>query len=557
MLRIRLLWLALGFAAVLSAACVDEIPRAAQESPASTTPAGSSPQADQGDQAEPTAPATTERSDAAEDSRPIRTDIYSYRSVRQFADRMLEVLAAERVWCDEQPEVAALRAMLDDHDENEIWRSLLVPAEGEDLRAVRIIAEATAEARGIQMQELPPIYLISRTSLRHHACLFEEIWEDPTDEDEDWTVGRPARRLAILLGQDVEDYGDLEQSWLSATLAWGWYGEIPDADELEPGEDGAGEVILVSSPSMPSAFVDVISHELVHYLQDQWTGWRLHDWYRDVETTDQLQALRWVVEGDASLNELYAHELPLFELLADIAWGPERHAEIALWRRAYAALTPQDSENLFAAYDQGRSVLAELRAKGGQEAIDALLLDPPESTEQLIHPQKLSTDEQPIALVDLQRLREEIFPERDWKEPIVDRMGEQWLHSLILTATRFRTLAKSTAAGWGSDQMVLWQSQDGSVEVVTWQIVFDHVGHHREGMIGLRSWFYSHTEDEAIAAPDNPTNLHHWDGPSGAARLILRPRGVWLVAANDPTLVEEVADGILSRTWTNYWSTPQ
>jgi len=473
--------------------------------------------------------------------------------VRRFADRMLEVLAAERVWCDEQVEVDALRAMLDDHDKEHIWRSLLVPAAGEDLRAVRIIAEATAQVRGIPMQELPPVFLISRTSLRHHACLFEEIWEDPTDEDRDWTVGRPASRLAILLGQDVEDYSDLEQSWLSATLAWGWYGEIPDADELEPGADGVGEVIIVSRPSMPAVFVDVISHELVHFLQDQWTGWRLHDWYRDVETTDQLQALRWVVEGDASLNELYLLNAPLSDLLADFEWGPERNAELALWYRAYHALTPQDSENLFAAYDQGRSVLAALREDRGQEAIDALLLDPPESTEQLLHPEKLRLDEQPVELVDLERLRTEIFPEADWSEPIVDRMGEQWLNTLILTTTRFTTLARAVATGWGSDQMALWQSQDGSTEVVTWQVVFDHDAHHREAVNGLRGWFYSHSALEAVPDQDDPANLHKWDGPNGAARLVIRPHSVWVVAADSPALADRVAEGIRSRAWTNYW----
>ena len=550
MLLVRLL-LWLGLAAVLSTACVDEIPNASQELPTSATPEEAAPQADRAGQAveEATAP-----DDGSEDDQPNRTDFYSYRSVRRFADRMLEVLAAERVWCDEQDEVAALRAMLDDHDKEHIWRSLLAPAKGEDLLAVRIIAEATAEARGTPMQELPPVYLISRTSLRHHACLFEEIWEDPTDEDQDWTVGRPASRLAILLGQEVEDYGRLEQSWLSATLAWGWYGEVPEADELEPGEDGVGEVIIVSSPSMPAVFVDVISHEFVHFLQDQWTGWRLHDWYRDVESTDQLQALRWVVEGDASLNELYAYELPLLELLAEVDWGPEQHAELALWRRAYHALTPQVSENLFAAYHQGSSVLAALREKGGQEAIDALLLDPPESTEQLMHSKTFASDERPIELVDLQRLREELFPESEWNEPIVDRMGEQWLLSLILSTTRKSVLARTAAAGWGSDQMVLWQSRDGATDVVTWQIVFDDEWQHIEGTHALRRWLYAHSEDEARADSHNPTSLYRWEGPSGSVRLVVRSNGAWLVAANDAAHANRVADGILNRVWTDYWS---
>lgn len=528
--------LVLGVAAI-AIACVDEIPVSTPPDPSSVQ---SGPQ-----QAQP------EQQSAAA---PLRNDIYTYRNVRHFADDMLNVLAEERVWCDKQPEVAELRDKLADHEPEGVWRSLLIPAQGEDLRAVKIIAEAAAEARGIPLHELPPVFLVSRTSLRHFACLTEEIWEDPTDEDDDWVVGRPASRLAILLGQNVEDYGDMEQSWLSATLAWGWYGEIPDADELEPGEDGVGEVVIVSKPPMPAVFVGVISHEFVHFLQDQWTGWRLHDWYRDSETTDELQALRWVVEGDATLNELYGEDSPLLELLTDIKWGPEENSEYDLWYRAYEALTPQVSENLFAAYDQGSSVLAALRAERGQAAIDALLLDPPESTEQLMHPEKLANAEQPLELVDLQQLRDELFPETDWNDPIVDRMGEQWLQTLILTGTRFTTLARNTAAGWGSDQMVLWQSQDGSAEVVTWQIVFDNVGHHREGLMGLRTWFYSHTENEALADPNNSISLHRWDGPTGSVRLAIEPHAVWLVAANDPALADEIAEGILSRVWTNYWS---
>ena len=530
--------LALAIAAI-ALACTDDIPIWTPPEPAPIQPEPQQVQAGQ------------QLADA-----PLRSDIYSYRNVRHFADAMLETLAQERLWCDEQPEVSDLRAQLEEQEPEDLWRDLLIPAEGEDLRAVEIIARATAEARGIELQELPPVFLVSRASIRQWACLTEDIWEDASDEEDedDWTVGRPASRLAILLGQNVEDYGDLEQSWMSATLAWGWYGEIEDAHELEPGEDGVGEVVIVSAPPIPAIFVGVISHELVHFLQEQWTGWRLHDWYRDAETTDELEALRWVVEGDATLNELYGEELPLLELLADIQWGPEENAEYDLWYRAFEALTPQDSENLFAAYDQGSNVMAALRAEGGQAAIDALLLDPPESTEQILHPEKLHSDEQPIDLIDLQRLRDELFPETEWNEPIVDRMGEQWLQTFILTATRFSTLARNTAEGWGSDQMVLWQSQDGSAEVVTWQVVFDHRGDQREGVIGLRSWFYSHTEDEAQRDLDDPADLHRWDGPTGAARLIIRPHAVWIVAANDSTLADRVAAGILSRVWTNYWT---
>ena len=530
----------------LLVACSDDIPEAQQEQvgPAST----------QSEHAQQTAIRQTVSERPADPDRPREGSevyLYSYRHTLAFARVMAKTLDAERLWCEEQPAVAELRARLEVEEPEDIWRSLLIPAAGEDLRAIELIAEATAEARGISLTEMPAVYLVSRTTLRQWACLTEEIWEDPTDEDHDWTVGRPAGRLAMLIGQDVEEYGDLEQSWLSATLAWGWYGEIPDADELEPGQDGPGLVVIVSRPPMPAAFVGVISHELVHFLQDQWTDWRLHDWYRDSQTTDELQALRWVVEGDATLNELYGEDAPLIELLADIEWGPEENSESDLWYRAYDALSPQDSENLFAAYDQGSDVLATLRHERGQEAIDALLLNPPESSEQLIHPEKLEADEQPIELTDLGRLREEVLPASEWEEPIVDRMGEQWLHSLIATASKNPRVASAAASGWGSDEMALWRSQDGETEVVTWQVVFDDPWEHREGVSGLRRWFFSHTANEAEAVYPNVLS---WNGPGGAARLITRPNAVWLVVATEPNIADSVASGIRTRFWTNYWA---
>ena len=521
-------------------ACADQIPTAEPlELPAEAQEVPSSVEPDVAGSRDP--------------DRPVTRDFYSYKHVRIFANLMLETLEQEKTWCDEQPEVTELRDMLSDHEAEDVWRSLLIPAGEQDLSAVRIIAEATADARGIPMQELPPVFLISRTSLRHYACLTDEVWEDESDEDEDSTIGRPASRLALLIGQDVEDYGEKEQNWLSATLYWGWYGEIEDADELEAGEDGVGQVVIVSAAPMPASFVGTISHELVHFLQDQWTDWRLHDWYRDSQTTDELEALRWVVEGDATLNELYTDVSPLLELLAGIEWGPDEHSEYDLWYRAYEALAPEDSASLYAAYEQGSDALAALRAEHGQSAIDQLLLDPPESSEQLIHAEKLDSDEQPYNLRDLTRLRAEIFTAGEWDEPIVDRMGEQWLRSLISVASKRPDIARKASTGWGSDQMALWQSEDGETVVVTWQVVFDNAEEHRQGVSGLRRWFYSHTANEAEPVY---ANMLSWDGPTGAARLITRPNAVWLVASNDPEIADEVAADIRSTTWTHYWSRP-
>ncbi len=146
----------------------------------------------------------------------------------------------------------------------------------------------------------------------------------------------------------------------------------------------------------------------------------------------------------------------------------------------------------------------------------------------MLHAEKLANDEQPISLVDLERLRDELLPAEQWNAPIVDRMGEHWLRSLIGTASKRPGIARTAAAGWGSDQMALWRSTDGEAEVVTWQFVFDDPQEHREGLSGMRRWFFSHTANEAEAVF---ANMLSWDGPAGAARLVTRPRAGWLVSA--------------------------
>ena len=49
--------------------------------------------------------------------------LYSYRHTLAFARVMAKTLDAERLWCDEQPTVAELRARLEVEEPEDIWRS--------------------------------------------------------------------------------------------------------------------------------------------------------------------------------------------------------------------------------------------------------------------------------------------------------------------------------------------------------------------------------------------------------------------------------------------------
>ena len=477
--------------------------------------------------------------------------LYHYRAIQEQAEAAIALLNAENEWCNRDRKVGELRAMLQEHDPETVTRSLYVEAEGDDLRAVELIADTVSRVRSVDFEQLPPIYLISRSDLRRTGCLYQAFEEHEASEaDAQSNAVAAVDRLELLLGQQVAGYGSAEQQQLNATLYAGWYGDPHGVDDLRPDHGGVGEIVLVSRPMIPRQLIQTIAHELVHFLQDVLLGWQLNDLDDMAETTDQLEALRWVIEGDATLHERFAGLLSQSQSLSDIEWGPATHLEFDLARRAINLLNPLQQAAIYDAYEQGSQVLGELLVADGRSAINQLLYRPPISTEQLLHPDRLASEEQPIALRDLPQLQELAFPTDRWEPPVTDRMGEHYLRALIGSSTPRRLEVNDAATGWGSDQLAWWQSLDADSEAVTWQIVFDTPEDLAEGASALRTWFYSYSVNEAERTR---RNVLSWDGPYGYARLISGAEAVWLIVANDQSVANRVANSVRSAEWTNYW----
>jgi hypothetical protein len=213
-----------------------------------------------------------------------------------------------------------------------------------------------------------------------------------------------------------------------------------------------------------SAVEPTLLHELGHALQDQLFDLKGKLSYRPGES-DRVAAYQTLAEGDA--NEA------MFAAMGTVAPNPGllRKAMLAeLWVGQLGKGTPSVLlESLVTPYVDGGALVGGLRDRGGWSAVDAVWRAPPDTTEQLLHADKLKRREPAKAVAPLP-----LGPYADWKVALDDVMGEQALR-VVVTDWSSAAEAAVTAAGWGGDRWVVLEKVDASERQVAfaWKIAFD------------------------------------------------------------------------------------
>jgi hypothetical protein len=213
----------------------------------------------------------------------------------------------------------------------------------------------------------------------------------------------------------------------------------------------------------------VIAHELTHALADQ--NYDLDKMQKVVEADDdRSMALSSLIEGEATLAMIGAQmddwdgsqvcAIPSADLdrsfslmmpFMSMAGGASlREAPVIL------------SESLIFPYLRGMVFCASLTNKGGWKSLDEAYQDPPQSTEQILHPEKYRDQPDPPTMIDLGRLE----PGEGWAEVGRNVIGEMQLAVLLR-----RHGGKPIAAGWDGDRFAVFDGKDGKLAVVwlsTW-----------------------------------------------------------------------------------------
>jgi hypothetical protein len=265
-----------------------------------------------------------------------------------------------------------------------------------------------------------------------------------------------------------------------------------------------------SEPSARDLSGLVLVHEYVHALQDQHLG--LGEAHRVDRTIDAENAFASLVEGDATLamlgwvvdraggrlSALTRDPAILRQLMrsAPGAFGPELDAAPPIVR------VP-----LLSRYVHGVIYCAYLHSRGGFRRLNDAFRNPPESTEQILHPERFVRGDHPeaVLLPELPELEAAGFAVHD-----EDTLGELETSVYFAQGTDQDRL-EHAAEGWGGDRIRVYRRGDETA--VVWFTTWDDVREALEAEAAARR------VADAVPAPRRSNHLVH---RNGRAVLILR-----------------------------------
>ena len=141
------------------------------------------------------------------------------------------------------------------------------------------------------------------------------------------------------------------------------------------------------------------------------------------------------------------------------------------------SLAPILQRELLFPYLDGQGFVEHIHAGGGWAAVDAAWLDPPRSTEQVMHPERYP-DDLPVAL-ELPDVAALLGP--GWTAGYVTTMGELRIGVFVADDEPFtmadlvlgaKLPSAAAADGWGGDRIVTADGPDGAW-TVAWQTAWD------------------------------------------------------------------------------------
>lgn len=207
----------------------------------------------------------------------------------------------------------------------------------------------------------------------------------------------------------------------------------------------------------------LMAHELVHTYQDQTLPIGVFEALLATDTVDDLSVLQLTFEGHAEFVGLAAYlsgqGVPLQSLSAEVFDpGPARI------QNPTASLL----------YERGALAMLSAFERGGLAAVDALLRDPPLSSEQLLHPCKLGTDAPTnIAIPTLPGA----------KAGPSTTVGELALRNLLAARILDEALLSEATTGWDGDRLTWYETPQGTMLV--WRSIWDRPADVEQLLVAL------------------------------------------------------------------------
>jgi hypothetical protein len=285
----------------------------------------------------------------------------------------------------------------------------------------------------------------------------------------------------------------------------------------------------------------VMAHELTHALQDQHFNLKRFEKWPDGDSDAELAA-HALIEGDATLAmTLYLAKHPMVAL-AFIRSVQSQQISSEVFKRAPRVLR----ESLMFPYEQGSTWATQLYRKGGWEMVSQAYNKLPQSSEQILHPEKYFASEAPmkVTVPDLKTL---LGPK--WKLIDTDVNGEWGCYLILDEYLNSAAESKRAAAGWGGDQFVLYEGPSADDVFVAKFTSWDTAADAREFFDAYlkRTWKrYPDAKATETISTTERGERHEWKAPSGRGVLELRGSRV-LILEGIPAKANTTA--LLNRIW--------
>lgn len=285
----------------------------------------------------------------------------------------------------------------------------------------------------------------------------------------------------------------------------------------------------------------VMAHELTHALQDQHFNLKRFDKWPKGDSDAELAA-HALIEGDATLAMTqYMAKHPLVALAFIRSLGSQENAT-EQFKSAPRALR----ESLLFPYESGSTWASAVYQRGGWDMVSKAFTRLPQSTEQIMHPDKYFSYEAPLKLT-LPELKLQLGP--TWKRIDTDVNGEWGCYLLLDEYLNDSTESKKAAAGWGGDEFALYEGASSTDLFVAQITAWDTPQDAREFFDAYlkRTWKrYPDAQPTETTSTTERGERHEWKTSMGRGVLELRGSRV-LILEGIPAKAN--TNALLNRIW--------
>ena len=361
-------------------------------------------------------------------------------------------------------------------------------------------------------------------SKEEFAAYLDEQIDEALPEIKNKYYGAIVKRLGLYRG-DLTNFSDTAKAVMSSQ-AGAYYD--PETKTFNMLMQNVSELMMKV----------LYTHELYHGLQDQYFGLQkylpMKGWTGPDLNGDQTMARQAVVEGEATyIMSMYTmkamtRQEPTRELMAP-AVQMQSQMDLASIKAMMKlpemtklagsgvaeAMDATDSipsfmvESLLGVYMKGLGFVFAVHERGWSEVEKLYTEYPPQSTEQILHPEKWRSREGPSEIT--YPALEKVSALKDWEPLDSDVLGEfQW--RVIFKEQGLGAEAEAAAAGWDGDRYIIFKRKDSDATL----------------MLLSTSWD-SAAQAEEFASAYRRLLARKYQGASEPSRVLQKKENVYIV----------------------------